>query len=64
MGLPFNRILLRSSSGNSVVLTVHQFNGMPLTERVRAVMEKRVQFFADDTPVAQDVALRALREGG
>lgn len=62
MALPFNRIVLHTDAGNPAELTVEQFNAMPLMERVRAALEKRVQFFDGDKPIAQGEALRALRE--
>ncbi len=59
--LPFNRVLVRSVQGDQH-LTVSQFANMSLTERVRAVLEKRVEFFRDQQPVAALDALKALRE--
>lgn len=59
--LPFNRVTVRSVSGERHY-TVHEFERIPLTERVRALLEKRVEFFRDQQPIEQQAALRALRE--
>lgn len=59
--LPFNRVVVRSARGEQH-LTVGEFARVPLTERVRAVLERRVEFFCDQQPIAALDALRALRE--
>jgi hypothetical protein len=59
--LPFNRVLLKSGQGDRR-LTVTEFEAIPLTQRVRAVLEKRVEFYQDQVRVEQNQALRALRE--
>jgi hypothetical protein len=59
--LPFNRVTVRSTSGE-LHYTVHEFERIPLTERVRALLEKRVEFFRDQQRIEQQAALRALRE--
>lgn len=65
MGLPFNRVKVRYGASDSASsLTVAEFSAMPLTDRVRAVLEKRVQFFQDETPIEAGEALKALRERG
>lgn len=65
MQLPFNRVQVRDSASALVsTLSVGQFSAMPLTERVRAVLERRVQFFRDEQPVDMSEALRALRQAG
>ncbi|HEX6240757.1 MAG TPA: hypothetical protein VFZ61_07685 [Polyangiales bacterium] len=65
MSLPFNRVELRDRTGVLVsTLSVSQFSAMPLTDRVRAVLERRVLFFRDDQPIEMSDALRALRQAG
>ena len=65
MRVPFNRVELRDRAGELVsTLSVSQFCAMPLTDRVRAVLERRVLFFHDDQPIDMSAALRALRETG
>jgi hypothetical protein len=59
--LPFNRVIVRTAKGDQH-LTVSEFERVPLTERVRALLEKRVEFFRDQQRVEQNDALRALRE--
>jgi hypothetical protein len=60
-GLPFNRVVVQTSEGTRR-LTVSEFEAISLIERVRALLEKRVEFFRDHERVAQQDALRALRE--
>jgi hypothetical protein len=63
MPLPFNRVQVRFDAQSSpALLSVAEFGAMPLTERVRAVLEKRVQFFQDEQPIETGEALKALRE--
>jgi hypothetical protein len=59
--LPFNRVVLKSGQGDKR-LTVPEFEAIPLTQRVRALLEKRVEFYLDQARVEQTQALRALRE--
>jgi len=61
MGLPFDRVELTSGAGERV-LSVQQFCDLPLAERLRAVLERRVNFFRGSEPVEQREALKALRE--
>ncbi|HKO90934.1 MAG TPA: hypothetical protein VJU61_07275 [Polyangiaceae bacterium] len=65
MLLPFNRVTVRPGDGQPTSsLSVAEFSAMPLTTRLRAVLEQRVQFFRDEQPVDVTEALRALREAG
>ena len=65
MALPFNRVKVRSDANTTPAsLTVAEFSAMPLTDRVRALLEKRVQFFHDEKLVEAGEALKALRERG
>ena len=59
--LPFNRVIVRSAQGEQH-FTVTEFKRIPLNERVRALLEKRVDFFHDQHQVAALDALKALRE--
>lgn len=59
--LPFNRVVMQTAVGPRH-LTVAEFEAIPLTERVRALLEKRVTFYRDYDAIAQEEALRALRE--
>ena len=59
--LPFNRVIMQTAAG-SKRLTVAEFEAIPLTERVRALLEKRVTFYRDYDPITQEEALRALRQ--
>jgi hypothetical protein len=59
--LPFNGVVVQTKDGTKR-LTVAEFEALPLTERVRALLEKRVAFYRDQTPLDANAALRALRE--
>ena len=61
MALPFDRVALNSDAGIAQ-LSVEQFCRLPLTERLRAVLERRVEFFCGSERVEPLDALRALRE--
>jgi hypothetical protein len=60
MTLPFNRVVVTSSAGVQR-MTVAEFTGMPLVERVRAVLEQRVEFLLDEQRIETRDALNALR---
>jgi len=60
MELPFNEVVVTTPSG-SRLLTADQFSAIPLAERVRALLEKRVEFFQDGAPIDTRDALNALR---
>jgi len=65
MLLPFNRVTVRPGDGQPASsLSAAEFSAMPLTIRLRAVLERRVQFYRDEQPVDMSEALRALREAG
>jgi hypothetical protein len=59
--LPFDHVVVQTSDG-SKRLTVSEFLAIALTERVRALLEKRVAFYQDQTRLDASEALRALRE--
>lgn len=61
--LPFDRVVLKSPDGTKH-LTVSAFLNVPLVERVRALLEKRVEFYQHETRLDTNDALRALRERG
>jgi hypothetical protein len=59
--LPFNRVIMRTAEGLQQ-LTVSEFERVPLTERVQALLERRVEFFRDQQRIGALEALKALRE--
>jgi hypothetical protein len=59
--LPFNRVIMRTAEGPQQ-LTVSEFEQVPLTERVQALLERRVEFFRDQQRIGALHALKALRE--
>ena len=61
MQLPFDRVEMSSSTG-TLVLSVQDFCNLPLAERLRVVLERRVKFFQGAEPVESRDALKALRE--
>jgi hypothetical protein len=60
--LPFDRIELSTGDGTTVQLSVKEFCDLPLAERLRAVLERRVTFFHGQQLVESREALKALRE--
>lgn len=59
--LVFDRVVIATADG-AVSLSVAQFAALPLTERLRAVFEKRLHFFRGAEPVDSGLALKSLRE--
>ena len=59
VGLMFDTISIPSPNGQRRV-SVAEFLSIPLTERVRLIMEKRLEFFDGDAPVERSSGLRGL----
>ena len=59
--LPFDTVVILDGD-KKTTFTLVQFFALPLSERVRAIISRRVQFFAADKPVDTNLALRLLRE--
>lgn len=57
----FDRVVL-TTNGNSVSLSEGEFFALPLAERLRAVFEKRLEFYAGDVKVETVIALQSIRE--
>ena len=61
MNLAFDRVLLKTDEG-SVLLSVDQFAALSLSERLRAIFEKRLGFYRGTDLVDTTLALRSLRD--
>lgn len=62
MSLPFDSVTLRNVTNASVeALSVEDFLTLPLSTRLRAIFEQRVEFFRNGERVDLQEALRALR---
>ena len=61
MNLAFDRVLLTTDNG-SVVLSVEEFAALSLSERLRAIFEKRLGFYRGADLVDTTLALRSLRD--
>jgi hypothetical protein len=61
MNLAFDRVLLTTDKG-SVVLSVEEFAALSLSERLRAIFEKRLGFYRGPDLVDTTLALRSLRD--
>jgi hypothetical protein len=61
MHLAFDRVLLKTDKG-SVLLSADEFAAMSLTERLRAIFEKRLGFYRGAELVDTTLALRSLRD--
>lgn len=59
--LPFDRVEMTSEQGTRL-MSVQQFCELPLAERLRVVLERRVRFFHGTMLVESREALKALRE--
>ncbi len=58
--MKIDQILLKVGSGHSM-LTVADWSGMKLTERIDAINEDRVQFVSGSQPVDTTDALEAIK---
>jgi hypothetical protein len=56
--LLYDRVVLEQESGERRILAPAEFQGMPLHERVGALLKKRVRFFKGDHEVAARDALK------
>ena len=61
MTLAFDRVVITTVDG-AVTLSVTQFAALPLTDRLRAVFEKRLRFYRGAEAVDTTLALKSLRE--
>jgi hypothetical protein len=59
--LPFDRVVVLEPAGPRS-LSLSDFLALPLAWRVRALLEKRVEFYKAQQRVSTELALRALRE--
>ena len=57
--LPFDSIAIDDVSGEQR-LSVEEFLAVPLTTRVKWIMEKRLRFFSGATSVDRGLGLRSL----
>ena len=60
--MPFDRIVLRDASGAARELSLVEFMALPFQTRVRAILDRALDFFAGGEPIARREALRALRD--
>jgi hypothetical protein len=57
--LPFDMIAIRRAEGEQRV-SLAEFLAIVLDERVKLIMEKRVEFFSGEAPIDRGAGLRAL----
>jgi hypothetical protein len=57
---PFDRITL-VEGGRRRDVTVSEFLAMPLDTRIRAILQRAVEFYAGDQPIDRQRALNFLR---
>lgn len=57
--MPFDMISIHRADGEQR-LSIAEFLAISLDERVKLIMEKRLQFFAGDSPVDRSAGLRGL----
>jgi hypothetical protein len=58
--LNFDRVVLDTGAGVRT-LTAAEFLAMPLSDRIRAVLERRAEFYLGTAPVDRAVALASMR---
>lgn len=61
VALAFDRVVIETAAGSSS-LSITEFAALPLTERLRAIFEKRLRFYRGSEVVDATVALTSLRE--
>ncbi|MEY4508809.1 MAG: hypothetical protein RLZZ450_931 [Pseudomonadota bacterium] len=61
MALAFDRVVIETPAG-TVSLSTNEFAALPLTERLRAIFEKRLRFYRGSDAVDVTLALTSLRE--
>ena len=57
----FDRVVI-TTNGQAVNLTAAEFFALPLTERLRAIFEKRLAFYSGSDPIDAIMALQSIRE--
>lgn len=57
--MPFDRLVLQETNRTQVI-PLDVFLTMPLHERTRFILERRISFFLGEAPVDRRVALRAI----
>ena len=58
--VPFDRVVL-SEAGVQRTLSVKEFLALPLSQRIRVVLERKVAFYQDGAEIDRHVALDSLR---
>jgi hypothetical protein len=61
VALAFDRVVIETAAGTSS-LSTSEFAALPLTERLRAIFEKRLRFYRGTELVDATAALTSLRE--
>jgi hypothetical protein len=61
VALAFDRVVIETAQG-TVSLSTTAFAALPLTERLRAIFEKRLRFYQGSEAVDVTLALTSLRE--
>jgi hypothetical protein len=61
VALVFDRVVIETVAGSSSLSTT-EFAALPLTERLRAIFEKRLRFYRGSEVVDATAALTSLRE--
>lgn len=61
MTLPAYRVVFSAEGAAKQHMSVPEFLAMPLDVRVRAILERRVDFFLDGIEVPRHDALNAIR---
>ena len=58
--LCFDIILLRKQGDNYNPMPIHEFADLPVDERIRLIMDRKIRFFADEVEVPTYDAIQSL----
>lgn len=59
--VPFDRVVIKETGG-SRTFSVERFLALPLSQRIKVILERRVTFFLHDIEVDRNAALNGLRK--
>jgi hypothetical protein len=59
--VPFDRVVVKENNG-SRTFSVDRFLALPLSQRIKVILERRVTFFLNEAEVDRNTALNGLRK--
>ena len=58
--LPFNRIVINELNQRSEI-TLQEFQAMPVSERIRHILGRTLEFYLNNAPVDRNLALKSIQ---